>query len=70
MDLYGLHMGRDIIRPKEKEVIKYCDILVDGEYVQELRDITLAFRGSKNQRLIDVQQTMQKGEIILWNNKQ
>ena len=55
---------------KKKEVIKYCDILVDGEYVQELRDITLAFRGSKNQRLIDLQQTIQKGEIILWNNKQ
>lgn len=34
------------------EVLKLVDVLVDGEYIEELRDITLAFRGSKNQRII------------------
>lgn len=51
---------------KKKEVIKYCDVLVDGEYKQELRDVTLAFRGSKNQRLIDIQKSLKNNEVVLW----
>lgn len=37
---------------KNNEILKYLDVLVDGEYIDELRDITLAFRGSSNQRII------------------
>ncbi len=40
------------------DVVKMCDVLVDGKYVDDLRDITLPFRGSKNQRLIDVKATL------------
>jgi anaerobic ribonucleoside-triphosphate reductase activating protein len=40
------------------------DVLVDGPYIEEQRDITLAFRGSKNQRLIDVKKTLEQGKII------
>ena len=44
-----------------------CDIVVDGPYIEEQRDITLAFRGSKNQRLIDVKETLNQGKIITLN---
>lgn len=39
---------------KDKEVMKYIDVIVDGEYVEEERDLTLAFRGSRNQCIIEV----------------
>lgn len=48
------------------EIIKQCDVLIDGQYIDSQRDITLLYRGSANQRLIDIQQSLQKGEIVLW----
>ena len=48
-------------------ILTMCDIVVDGPYIEEQRDLTLAFRGSKNQRIIDVKKTLDQGEIILWN---
>lgn len=39
------------------KILKKCDVLVDGMYIQELRDITLPFRGSKNQHIIDLQRS-------------
>jgi anaerobic ribonucleoside-triphosphate reductase activating protein len=47
-------------------MLKYVDVFVDGQYVHNKRDITLAFRGSSNQRLIDVQKTLQKQKIVLY----
>lgn len=64
--------------PKQKEcfenkfrtlrykILKNADVLVDGRYIDSQRDITLAWRGSNNQRVIDVQKTLEKGEIVLW----
>ena len=49
---------------KYKEVLKYIDVLIDGQYVDELRDPTLKWRGSSNQRVIDVQKSLEKGSII------
>jgi len=49
-----------------KELISLFDVLVDGPYVEELKNIRLKFRGSENQRVIDVPKTLQKGECILY----
>ena len=46
------------------EVLRRCDVVVDGPYIEEQRDITLKFRGSKNQRLIDVKETLKQDKII------
>ena len=50
------------------ETFKLCDVVVDGPYIEEQRDITLKFRGSKNQRLIDVKETLKQGKIITIQN--
>ena len=52
----------------QNEIFRLCDVIVDGPYIEEERDITLAFRGSKNQRLINVLETLKQGEIITIQN--
>lgn len=51
---------------KRSDIIKLCDILVDGRYMDKLRDVSLRWRGSLNQRVIDIKQTLQKGKVVLW----
>ena len=53
-----------------KEFISYLDVLVDGPFVQAKKDLSLRFRGSYNQRLIHVPASLQKGEIVLWEDWQ
>lgn len=50
-----------------KQVLSFIDVLVDGQYECDKRDLSLAFRGSLNQRIIDVKETIKKGDIVLWN---
>ena len=50
----------------DKEVLKYVDVLVDGQYKDELHDFRLKWRGSSNQRVIDVQKSLAKGEVVLY----
>ena len=50
---------------KDKEVMKYIDVLVDGQYVDELHNPKLEWRGSSNQRVIDVQKSLKNNEVIL-----
>ena len=52
---------------KDKEVLKYTDVLVDGRYIDELRNPTLKWRGSENQRVIDVQKSLNNSDIIFYN---
>ena len=53
---------------KDKEVAKYLDVLVDGQYVDELRNPMLRWKGSSNQRVIDVQKSLKKGEVVLYED--
>lgn len=48
------------------EIITMIDVLVDGPFQEDKKDPKLSFRGSSNQRLIDVQKSLQQGEIVLW----
>lgn len=49
------------------EMLKFIDILVDGPYIEAQKDISLQFRGSKNQRIIDVKRSLESGEVVLWD---
>ena len=49
-----------------KEMLRYIDVLVDGRFVEELKQVKLLFRGSANQRLIDGKKSMEKGSVVLW----
>lgn len=49
----------------KKEVLAYIDALVDGKFILEQRDLTLKFRGSRNQRIIDVQKSLNKNKLII-----
>lgn len=53
---------------KRRKIISNVDVLVDGEYIDEQRDLSLKFRGSKNQRVIDVKQSLAQNKIILYCN--
>jgi anaerobic ribonucleoside-triphosphate reductase activating protein len=57
----------DVNRFYKQEIVKMCDVVVDGKYVEELRDITLKWKGSSNQRVIDVKQSLKEQEIVLYN---
>lgn len=59
-----LYTGYTLEDLQSYAILEYVDVLVDGPYIEEQRDITLPFRGSKNQRLIDVKETLKQGQII------
>ena len=52
------------------EYLSYLDVLVDGPFVEAKKNLSLRFRGSENQRLIDVPASLQKGETVLWQDWQ
>lgn len=72
----GYDFDRDILTKRlgsweiTGEYLSYIDVLVDGPFVEAKKDLTLRFRGSSNQRLIDVSASMKKGEIVLWQDWQ
>ena len=53
-----------------EEFLRYLDVLVDGPFVMAKKDLTLRFRGSSNQRLIDVQKSLSNNAIVLWEDWQ
>lgn len=74
--LYTGYQFEDIINNSLKntettlreKVVKMCDVLVDGRYIDKLRDLTLKFRGSSNQRVISVKESLKENKIVLYNN--
>ena len=49
-----------------EEMLSYIDVLVDGEFMVDKKDLTLVFKGSSNQRTILVQESLRNNEIVLW----
>ena len=47
-------------------IMKYIDVLVDGKYIEEQKDLTLKWRGSKNQRVIDVKESLEQNKVVLY----
>lgn len=72
----GYLFDRDILPGKlgdpdiTREYLSYLDVLVDGPFVESKRDLTLRFRGSSNQRMIDVPASLASGEVVLWKDWQ
>lgn len=52
------------------EYLSYLDVLVDGRFVEEKKNLSLRFRGSENQRLIDVPASLASGQVVLWQDWQ
>lgn len=50
------------------DIISKCTVMVDGQYMENKRDISLQWRGSSNQRVIDIQQSLKEGEVVLWKS--
>ena len=55
--------------PETKELLSYIDVLIDGPFIEERKNLKIRFRGSDNQRIIDVKKTMEAGEIVLWEQE-
>lgn len=72
----GYLLDRDLLSGKVgdpaivREYLGYLDVLVDGPFIEAQKNLSLRFRGSENQRLIDIPQTLEKGEITLWQDWQ
>ena len=62
----GFQFDKDL---ENKEVSKYLDVLVDGRYVDELHNPTLKWKGSSNQRVIDVQKSLKENKVVLFEDK-
>lgn len=60
-------LGRMVMEWEEtKEMLSYIDVLVDGEFVEEKKNLSLVFRGSENQRIIRVPESLEAGAVVLW----
>ena len=55
--------------PKQRALLELVDVLVDGPFIDSLKDPDLLFRGSSNQRLIDVPASLEAGHVVLWKRK-
>ena len=64
--VYTGYTWDELINSNKRECLQYIDVLVDGRFEIDKRDITLKFRGSSNQRLIDVQESLKENKVILW----
>ena len=63
--IYSGYTYEEIMEDSQKvKILSYCDILVDGRFMESLKNLKLKFRGSSNQRIIDIQKSLKSGTII------
>lgn len=55
-----------VTEPSMRSLLDMCDVLVDGPFILEQRDATLSYRGSRNQRIVDIQKSRETGQLILY----
>lgn len=69
----GYLFDKDILSGRlgdTSEYLSYLDVLVDGPFVESKKNLSLRFRGSENQRLIDVRKSLEKGSVVMWEDWQ
>ena len=67
--LYSGYTWEELQGTNKLDIVKLCDFLVDGRFIEALKNLRLRFRGSSNQRIINIQQTLQQNKIILWEDE-
>lgn len=65
-DIFFNDKDLDKITSKRRDIIRYCDVLIDGEYIEELSDVNYRWAGSTNQKIIDIQKSLQQNKIVLY----
>ena len=64
--VYTGYTYEELLNSDKKECLKYIDVLVDGRFILKQRDISLRFKGSSNQRLIKVPESLKENKIVLY----
>ncbi len=69
INIFPHYLRKDVdeVYKERRQIIKLCNVMVDDVYIDAQRDVTLRWRGSANQHVIDIQKSLQKGEIVLWD---
>ena len=62
----GVYLTKDCDGWKRREIVKKCEVLVDGKYIDAQRNVQAKWRGSSNQRVIDVKQSIKQGKVVLY----
>ncbi|MDU6031355.1 anaerobic ribonucleoside-triphosphate reductase activating protein [Peptoniphilus sp.] len=66
--IFSGYTYEEILKDKDKKkLLEECDVLVDGRFVEALKDLSLRFRGSSNQRIIDIKKSLEANEVVLFD---
>ena len=66
--LWTGYLFEEIINDEQmSKVLPFVDVIIDGQFIEDLKDITLKYKGSTNQRVIDIPKTMETGSIVLYD---
>ena len=62
----GVYLTKDCAGWKRREIVKQCTVMVEGRYIDSQRDITLKWRGSSNQRVINIYESLRQNKVVLY----